>query len=464
MTRDRQSHVAHVLVSLYVVEVAVALILVGLYKAPFYSSALLFTKAGAVLSVGGIGLVAAVSFLLRQLRPAGRWRGRALTLGLAVNALSLLVVIVLPEMALRAVAYRTPAGTMAVGTLILQATWPELVARSREVIAGATPWGTWDETYFVYDRELGWTVGSNRRSRDGLYFSSVEGLRSAGPNMRLVEERPEVRVALIGDSNAFSLEVPFEESWGYHLQRTLGERVQVLNLGVDGYGIDQMYLRYKRDVRRWHPDVVVVGFIEHDMVRSLAVYPFVSLGWPGYIVKPRFTVENGALTLLNVPLLEPENVLRRGDFTRLPHVEYDLSYGSDDWFWRFDGGPLLVRFLTSASPRWRVPDPRVTEEAATALNSRLLADLVATITDDGSIPLLVFLPSRRGSDAMARETIARAHVSVVDVAPCLSTVPADRRRGPSGNHYTGVANRAIAECTASAIQTRLTKAKEARPA
>jgi hypothetical protein len=56
----------------------------------------------------------------------------------------------------------------------------------------------------------------------------------------------------------------------------LGPQVQVLHFGVDGYGVDQAYLRYQRDVRPWHPDLVILGFINHDLHRSLAVYSFVS--------------------------------------------------------------------------------------------------------------------------------------------------------------------------------------------
>jgi hypothetical protein len=82
------------------------------------------------------------------------------------------------------VATKTPAGIV-IGAIAVRPTWPELVAQSRQVLAAVRPWGTWDASYFVYDRELGWTVGPNRQSPDGLYFSSAEGIRSAGPGVRL---------------------------------------------------------------------------------------------------------------------------------------------------------------------------------------------------------------------------------------------------------------------------------------
>ena len=128
----------------------------------------------------------------------------------------------------------------------------------------------------------------------------------------MADENPRFRIALIGDSHAFSFEVPFEDSWGYHLQRLLGDGTQVLNFGVDGYGIDQAYLRYQRDVRPWKPKVVVIGFAGHDLWRALAVYPFVSFRWPGYLVKPRFAIEKEGLKLLNAPLPTPAEILGAG--------------------------------------------------------------------------------------------------------------------------------------------------------
>lgn len=440
---------------LYSAEVAVALILVGVYKAPIYDASVLPTKAGVALIAGGIGLIASGGCLIRQIRASGTLRGRALAIALMTNLVSGLLAFLLLETTLR-IAARETQGGLVVGSHALRATWPELTARSREVIAGVAPWGSWDRSYFIYDPELGWTVGPNRRSPDGLYFSSVEGVRTPGPGIRLADHRPRFRVALIGDSNAFSFEVPYEDSWGHHLQQFLGDDVQVLNFGVDGYGIDQMYLRYLRDVRPWKPQLVVLGFVGQDFMRTMAVYPFVSFGWPGYLAKPRFAIENGELELLNVPLPSPEEILETRRIDQLPFVEYDLGYGSQDWRWRFDHGPLLLRFLTSVSSRWPIQDPRVSEGATLALNTRLLTRIAESAAQAGSVVLAVDMDgSVSGYEALVRDAFARAQLSVFDVTSCLSEVPADRRKVASEHHFTGPANRAIARCTAPAIELAL---------
>lgn len=457
MTRSVNTHAARILLWLYIVQAAVGLVLVGIYKAPVYNWTLLYTKAGILLIVGALSLFASGRLVVLQVNASAPWRGRAFAIALMTNVLTVLIIFLVLEATIRVVARRTAQG-IAVGSVVLRATWPELVTESRQVLAGATRLGTWDRTYFIYDRELGWTVGPNRQSPDGLYFSSVEGIRSAGPNVRMAAQTPRFRVALVGDSNAFSFEVPFEESWGYYLQRFLGDDVQVLNFGVDGYGIDQMYLRYQRDVRPWKPQVVVVGFIEHDLWRTMAVYPIVSFGWRGYLVKPRFTIEHGNLELLNVPLPLPEEILTTARVQQLPFIDYDWGYGTTDWAWRFDRAPFALRLLTSAFPRSTVENPQMTEEATIELNSRLFAQIVESVEKAGAIPLVVSMS--RVKRELEQKTLGRAGVPFLGVTECLTAVPTDKRRVPSGWHYTGVANEAIAKCTALRVKLALERSQD----
>lgn len=462
MIPTAETHAVRILVSLYAVEAAAFLIVVGIYKVPIYEKSLLLTKAGTVLLIAGsASLVFSGWTFAKQIVLSGRSRGKALAFGMVANLLSILMIFLLLEAIALMVARKTPEG-ITIGRVLVRPTWPELVAQSRGVVTGIKPLRSWETSYLVYDRELGWTVGPNRQTRDGLYFSSIEGIRSAGPNVRMADKKPPFRVALIGDSNAFSLEVPFQESWGYYLQRFLGDDVQVLNFGVDGYGIDQMYLRYQRDVRPWHSEVVVVGFIQHDLTRTMAVYPFVSLGWPGFLVKPRFVLENGNLRLLNVPLPTPEDILSTSQIHSLPYVEWDLEYASTDWSWRFDHGPLLLRFLGSAFPRGRFADPRaISAQAKKALNARLFAELVKAIEQDHASVLLVDMTRREADQADARDMLPRA--PVLDVANCVAQVTPDRRMVPSGHHYTGFANSAIAQCTAPAVERALRTVRESGP-
>ncbi len=106
---------------------------------------------------------------------------------------------------------------------------------------------------------------------------------------------------------------------------------------MDGYGLDQTYLRCQRDVRGWKPRVVLISLMGHELLRTMAVYPFVSFRWPPCVVKPRFTVDGGELQVVNAPLPTYEQILGAGRLAQLSFVDYDLGYGTSDWGWRFDG-------------------------------------------------------------------------------------------------------------------------------
>jgi hypothetical protein len=443
---------ARLFVCLAAVEAALAVILAGIYKASGLHWALLSASTRVPLVAGALGLVATGWLLVRQIVATGPGRGRTFALAAGANLATGLAAFLVLEGAVRMTATTTPDG-IRVGPVAIRPTWPELTRQSRAVLTGAVRWDTWDISYLVPDPELGWTVAPDRRSADGLYWSSAEGLRSAGPGVRLAEttRTSRARVALVGDSNAFSLEVPFHESWGDHLERRVG--VPVLNFGVDGYGLDQTYLRYRKDVRAWRPKLVLISLGGHELLRTMAVYPFVSFEWPPCVVKPRFTIDGGELRLLNAPLPAPDRILGTGRIQQLPFVDYDLGYATADWQWRFDRGPLALRFLTSAFPRRPLPDPRVATDAAVALNSRLLTALVESVERDGAVPLVVVLAESR--NALLEETLARARVPRLDVGECLSQVPAERRKVPSGHHYTGLANEALARCTAPAVEHAL---------
>ncbi len=149
--------------------------------------------------------------------------------------------------------------------------------------------------------------------------------------------------------------------------------MQVLNFGVDGYGVDQAYLRYARDVRPWRPDVVILGLINHDLFRSLAVYSFVSFpGWPFPFAKPRFVTDLDRLALLNVPLPSPESIVAARSIRELPFIEYDPGYRAEDWEWHTLDSSYLYRLIVSRARAWTGPDPRRSDTRVLELNRAIL--------------------------------------------------------------------------------------------
>jgi hypothetical protein len=337
-----------------------------------------------------------------------------------VNVVSIALIAVATEVMLRFFARPTPTGSAVANVGLLPKSWRAVATRNRAILERAAQ----QQTYLVQDGELGWTVGPNRVSADynrafqemylarrndrdarqqwamkasdeSIYMSSTEGLRSPKPRMSFASAPARRRIALIGDSFTFGLEVPYDQTWGHYLERALGPEFQVLNFGVDGYGVDQAYLRYRRDVAPWHPEIIILSVIADDFRRTMCVYGF--LCFPDSEVpfpKPRFVVSAGKLMRLNSPLPSADSVFGLASIDQLPFIQYDPAYYATQWNWHFYHAAYSVRFLLSKFPRWPVPEPVVSEDAVSLVNAELIRAFVREAKANGSTPIVVFLPSR----------------------------------------------------------------------
>jgi hypothetical protein len=167
------------------------------------------------------------------------------------------------------------------------------------------------ELYYSYDIHhpvRGWAVRPNIRD-DNAYegkrlYTNSRGLRGF---QEFSYHKPEgtIRIVVLGDSFTFGHEVGDEETYSYHLGQML-PGVEILNLGVHGYGHDQMLLYLKEEGVKYDPDVVLLGFISEDRLRN-------SLCFRDY-AKPCFELMNGKLELRNVPIPTPEAMLRLEPF------------------------------------------------------------------------------------------------------------------------------------------------------
>jgi hypothetical protein len=311
--------------SLYALELSALLATVALHRRVFARA--LVSVDTALFLVACLGLVGSAAIIVRRSRRAA---GRRLAFTVALNLVPVALLLIGGELAVRMLVRPTDRGPVFMGTHLLPWQWSDVIAQNEAILRRAAANGS----FLMPDERLGWVINPGRQTADGLYFSSVEGLRSPRPGVTFADRRPRHRVALVGDSFTFGLEVSYEQAWGARLEQALGGDVQVLNFGVDGYGIDQAYLRYIRDVRPWRPDVVIFGLITHDLYRSMAVYSFVSFpGWPFPFAKPRFVADGDRLALLNVPLPSPRAILAAPAIRDLPFIEYDRAYRAEDWIW-----------------------------------------------------------------------------------------------------------------------------------
>lgn len=410
---------------------------------------------------GTIGVGVTVVYLIW-----GYWRGsrtdrRNSVLAVTTNLCAVVLLALVGEVIVRIGAIPSSQGLSFAGTRLVPQDWKATADWNRALIRRSPA----NISYFTEDSLLGWTVGPSRASKDGLYLSSREGIRSGAVGVALADRRDLPRVALVGDSYTFGLEVPYELTWGRQLEVSMSIPIQVLNFGVDGYGVDQSYLRYHRDVRPWHPDIVIFGFINHDLYRTVIVYPFVSM--PEWLIpfsKPRFIVSEKTLKLVNVPLADSNTLLSAKSIEELPFVEYGPSYDPESWKWKWYHKSYLIRFLFAAFPRWASPSQLAMPEMIATINGEILLAFMNEVQSEGADPLIVYFPNRwdfeGNADLAAKlllfDQLTKRNIPVQDLTSCLAKLSVSKLFfQDERHHYTPEGNAMVAECLLPIVGERV---------
>lgn len=166
------------------------------------------------------------------------------------------------------------------------------------------------DTNDAYHPLRGWTLNPNLKNliaEDGKRVNSnSKGIRGTA---EYLYEKPhdKFRIVAIGDSLTYGSEVSDHETYPYYLNELLLQ-TEVINMGVHGYGHDQMLLYLQEEGVKYHPDIVLLGFVQNDMHRNTVAF--------SHFVKPRYILKNGQLYLTNTPIPTPTDWLK-GEVYRL---------------------------------------------------------------------------------------------------------------------------------------------------
>ena len=143
------------------------------------------------------------------------------------------------------------------------------------------------------DAELGWTLTrSPEWGRKGVpYRINRQGFRNSEDFDSLpAKTSSRRRLVVLGDSFAFGVGLQEHETLPAYLGQQLGPQWEIFNLGVPGYGIDQMVLSYEKYRSALQPDIVVLVFIDDDINRVFEAFRTAE-GLP----KPSFKLVQGSL-------------------------------------------------------------------------------------------------------------------------------------------------------------------------
>jgi hypothetical protein len=262
-----------------------------------------------------------------------------------------------------------------------------------------------------YDPELGWVSVPNMTLQD-LYGPGVglttntHGFRgplevgALGPDMQ--------RVVCSGDSFTLGYGVDDLETWCHQLG-SLDRRLDTVNMGQGGYGVDQAYLWYKRDGRGLDHQVQVFALIADDLLRMMKS-DFHGFG------KPHLDLDDGRLVTRNVPV--PAGAYR-----------FPLLTANRSRLQELRSYALLDRLFRELRP----PEPPPSSEHLFALFFAVLEDLRAMNAERGSSLLVVYLPTflecLPGSDnglrvRLATECATRG-LTFVDLTFAFAALPPD---------------------------------------
>jgi hypothetical protein len=307
-------------------------------------------------------------------------------------------------------------------------------------------WRPLDErAHTQHDPELGWASVPGLDEPD-MYGDGVslvinaQGFRHHGDvGTRVPPGRS--RVICSGDSFTFGPGVSNDETWCARLGR-IDARIEPVNMGQLGYGVDQAFLWYVRDGVALDQDVHLFTAIAHDFER-MRLRSLLSYG------KPTLALEDGDLVARGTPV---------------PHRSaFGVRLQSLAWLagqTRF--AELLRRVTGPRADGLAAPPQTAAADPLHPVVTRLFQTLADMHRARGSAVVVVFLPTREDYDRSGSEgwrvlvrDAARDHLPFIDLVAELRAVsPADGDRyfldaadssyGLAAGHYSPAGHEFIA--------------------
>ena len=220
----------------------------------------------------------------------------------------------------------------------------------------------WTGPFASYNPTRGWALKPGIRDMkvgDGTILNTnSKGVRGI-TEYKYARSPGTRRMVVLGDSFTFGSEVPDDDTFSRRLEVDL-PNTEVVNLGIQAYGHDQMLLYLKEEGLKYHPDIVLLGFDYIDIYRNI---------WSFFAyAKPKFELDSGTLKPSNVPVPTPDRILRLEPYR--PKA-YD------------------VLFILQDKIRWLL---KKNEDQARAVTRALLDEIVADTRGIGATPVFVYLP------------------------------------------------------------------------
>ncbi len=223
-----------------------------------------------------------------------------------------------------------------------------------------------------YDELLGWinipNIDIPNMYGEGIYFKTNSQSFRNQEDFTINIPPNKVRIICSGDSFTMGWGVSNHQTW-CQLLTSINQRLQTINMGQGGYGVDQAYLWYKRDGSKFEHNIQIFAFITDDFFRMQRAK------FLGY-AKPLLYLENGELLNHNFPV-------SRGSFL-LPKITEGSKYIQELRF---------VGFWQTLFPRKLETDHQYVAQTP-AIVMKIFEDLAEINREKNSKLVVVYLPIR----------------------------------------------------------------------
>lgn len=295
-----------------------------------------------------------------------------------------------------------------------------------------------DDPELVYEP----TPSSSVEMEYGLAGFNAAGMRDDREHPRESDRR---RLALVGDSIVWSEFLALHDSLGRRTEEALGDGWDVLNFGATGYDTAQEARWYRRAVRPFAPDAVLVVWCMNDVM-----------------------IMSGPFERYANPADRARKDAQEAHIERVAAVRRETIDGVLEEREREAPIKVLARALGLVE-RWRFDDAYVDEylvmfrerDRRTRVR-RALNALASDILADGAKPLLLISPVLEAWDdyhwgaihEWVRETAEDAGFTVIDPLDAWRAAhdPEELRISGDNLHYDGSGNRVLGRTIADAVR------------
>lgn len=290
-----------------------------------------------------------------------------------------------------------------------------------------------------YDKSIGWVGNPSTYIPDmygpGKYVrTNARGFRN-DDETEVTVPNGKLRIICSGNSFTFGEGVANNRTWCQRISE-LNNRLETVNMGQLGYGVDQMFLWYSRDGIVLEHSIHIFALVGIDL-RRMAHRSLFGYG------KPVLKLDHEVLVTDNVPVPHfrwwASRVVKRADLRSVYFAKWVFAR----LFTQKSDGPAIGLSIVE----------RVGPVASKVFQT------VQRLSDEKNVePVFVFLPTESDiwKDTQWHSwflaTMDTLELPFIDLTPALRSVPASRAAAffipywePSGGHYTEAGNEWVAE-------------------